>query len=351
MLCCQSFIDANESKFLTRRSCTPPTCSGGLCPSHFFHENATDGPQAAATNFVVEFLLCFFFGLRQVDGHVKPAEEKTILDEILVSVMGELEAARRARPLADLRARLRDVPPVRPVRPALEGRFSLLAEIKTTSPSVGKMREANVRDAAAVYEDRPVVTMVSILTNMTHFGQDIFTLQKLRGSLTKPVLRKDFIIDEYQIREARAFGADAILLMASVLDASRLRGFYDLARELDLEVLFEVHDPAEIAMLPTDAALVGINSRKFKSREGFTMGQADSGRDFSIDLAAFDLVDQLPEGVIRVAESGLSAANLHVVTGRFEAALVGTSLLRDERGIEAAVLDFERALAESEAQE
>lgn len=271
----------------------------------------------------------------------------TILDEILGDVRTELASARAARPPAEIRARLGDALPVRPFAKALtppSAPLLLIAEIKEKSPSVGTMRPANVADAAAAYQESPIVAAVSILTNYTHFGGSMERLAELRATLTKPVLRKDFIFDDYQVREARAFGADAILLMASVCDAPRLRGLWELASELEMAVLFEVHDEAEIAALPAGASVVGINSRRFRTRQGFAGADGHSQVDFSIHLEAFDLADRLPAGCCKVAESGLRADNLTLVRGRFHAALVGTSLLRDSRGIRAALSDFEAAL-------
>ena len=172
-------------------------------------------------------------------------------------------------------------------------------------------------------------------------------LQSIRERLSKPVLRKDFIVSEYQIREARAFGADAILLMASVLDRARLKGFHELVLELGMEALFEVHDEEEISALPQNAHLVGINSRKFKARDGFVGASGSSEKDFSINLEAFSLVDRLPEGTLRVAESGLDASNINMIRESFHAALVGTSLLRDPAGIHAALAAFEAGISAS----
>jgi indole-3-glycerol phosphate synthase len=138
--------------------------------------------------------------------------------------------------------------------------------------------------------------------------------------------------------------------MASVLDAARLKGFYELALELGMQALFEVHDEEEVAALPGNARIVGINSRRFKAPEesaGFAAvgGQGSSQTDFSIRLDTFDLVDRLPAGTIRVAESGLDAGNVASVAEKFHAALVGTSLLRDPAGIRAGLSAFEEALS------
>lgn len=269
----------------------------------------------------------------------------TFLDQILSDVTDELATTKSRRPTADIRARLADAPPPRDFAAALAADgFGLIAEIKERSPSVGSMRSANVADAASAYDESPIVRAISILTNFHHFGMGIDHLAITRAQVTKPVIRKDFIIDEYQIREARAFGADAILLMANVLDAARLRGFYDLAQELGLATLFEIHTPEEIDTLPADAKIIGINSRKFQSTIGFVGSTGESKQDFSLALDTFDLVDQLPAQAIKVAESGLTPENLPTVRANFNAALIGTSLLRDERGIHAALAEFESVL-------
>lgn len=267
----------------------------------------------------------------------------TILDQILADVRDELSSTKARRTPAEVRSMLADAPPPRDFHGAMARSFGLIAEIKERSPSVGPMRAENVTAAPAAYEESSIVRALSVLTNAHHFGMDIERLAAIRTQVTKPVLRKDFILDEYQIREARAFGADAILLMANVLDAARLGGFHDLARELGMEVLFEVHTKDEIAMIPASARIVGINSRKFKTTTGFVGVGGSSAKDFSLTFEAFDLVDHLPEGVLRVAESGISPDNLVLARDRFDAVLVGTSLLRDEAGIRACLGQFEEA--------
>jgi len=268
---------------------------------------------------------------------------KTILDTILEDVRREVAEAKKTAPLSEIRARLSDAPPARDFVAALSSSFGLIAEIKERSPSVGPMRAENVRNAAAAYAASPIVRAVSVLTNQTHFGMDIHRLGEIRKQVPHPVLRKDFFVDEYQVYEARAFGADAILLMANVLDAKTMHRLHQLALELGMEALFEIHTTEEIATLPAEARVVGINSRKFKTNSGFVAAGQSSATDFSLDLGVFDLVSQLPTSAIRVAESGISPQNLSSVASNFQAALVGTSLLRDERGIHACLQDFEAA--------
>jgi indole-3-glycerol phosphate synthase len=269
---------------------------------------------------------------------------KTFLDEILADVRTELDTTKARRPLAEIRRMIPDAPTVRLLPAALSEKFCLIAEIKERSPSVGPMRPENVSDAAAAYEDSPIVAAISVLTNQMHFGMSIERMASIRRLGSKPVLRKDFIIEEYQVREARAFGADAVLLMANVLDPARLTGFYDLARELGMEALFEVHTEQEISALPRDARVVGINSRKFKAKSGFVGKEGASETDFSLDYSAFELVGKLPAEALRVAESGLSPKLATQVSEHFNAALVGTSLLRDARGLRAGLEEFERTI-------
>ncbi len=269
---------------------------------------------------------------------------KTILDDILDDVVREVATAKLARPAADLRARIADAPPVRSLAASLGGSFGMIAEIKERSPSVGPMRPENVSAALDVYLENPMVRAISVLTNETHFGMSIHRLASTRRHSPKPLLRKDFLIDEYQVREARAFGADAVLLMANVLDQARLAGFYDLARELGMEALFEVHVLDEIDQLPPGAKIVGINSRKFKTEDGFVGKSGHSEKDFSLDYSAFDLASKLPPHCLKIAESGLTPSNIQEVSQRFDAALVGTSLLRDPRGPAATLLEFEEAI-------
>jgi indole-3-glycerol phosphate synthase len=274
----------------------------------------------------------------------------TILDRILADVQEEVMEARRLRSEADLRGMGADAPPVRSLPEALQHNFGLIAEIKAASPSVGAMRPENVAEAPDAYEESLIVRALSVLTNKRHFGGSMERLREIRERVSKPVLRKDFIVSEYQIREARAYGADAILLMASVLDEARLKGFHELTLELGMEALFEVHDEEEVTALPKSARIVGINSRRFKApvdSSGFAAvgQQGSSEKDFSIRLDTFEMVDRLPEGTIRIAESGLNAGNIASVREKFHAALVGTSLLRDPAGVQASLSAFEKALA------
>ena len=274
----------------------------------------------------------------------------TILDRILPDVRRELDEARALVPLDEIKRRAEQARPPRDFAGALAARgFGLIAEVKRRSPSMGDMRAENVADAAAAYERCPVVRAVSVLTNQAHFGMGIDELREIAHASTKPVLRKDFILDPYQIYAARAAGADAVLLMANVLSPDDLARLHDVALGLGMETLFEVHEPKEIDALPATARVVGINSRKFKSREGFVAAGESADKDFTLDFAAFELAESLPAGCIRVAESGVTPETVAPLARHFDAALVGTSLLRDARGVEEALGEFARALAATAA--
>ena len=270
----------------------------------------------------------------------------TILDRILPDVRRELAAAQMVAPIDEVKRRAHDARPPHDFAAALRGGgFALIAEVKRRSPSMGDMRMENADRAPAAYEACATVRAVSVLTNETHFGMGMRELAQITARSTKPVLRKDFIIDPYQIYAARAAGADAVLLMANVLTPAELADLHALVKQLGMESLFEVHEAAEIAKLPPSAKVVGINSRKFKSHDGFVAPGESAEKDFTLDFGAFELSGQLPSGCIRVAESGVTPQTVPALARSFDAALVGTSLLRDPRGVEAALEDFTRALA------
>lgn len=197
----------------------------------------------------------------------------TVLDTIIAHKRGEVVARRAARPLADLESALADAPATRGFLSALETRVgagadAVIAEIKKASPSRGVIREhfAPV-DIARQYQAGGAAAL-SILTDQRFFqGADTY-LQEARAAVELPVLRKDFVIDPYQVLETRVLGADCLLLIVAALTADELRTLYRLAREVGLDVLVEVHDAAELDLaLGLDAPMVGINNRDLKTFE------------------------------------------------------------------------------------
>lgn len=240
-----------------------------------------------------------------------------------------------------------------------EGAFGLIAEIKERSPSQGSMSKENVLAAPEVYRASPVVRGISVLTNQTFFGEGM-TLERLRSikELTqKPVLRKDFVIDAYQVYEARAYGADAVLLMANILERSEMEELFGVATDLGMDVLFETHTPEEIESVPAGAKIYGINCRNFdQSRSRYWVsrwvGQLTRSRwlggrrrDLSIDFGRFAYGDRIPAGAMKIAESGVSPENTRHIRGSgFDAILVGTSLLLGPEPIRTVLSRFEKEI-------
>jgi indole-3-glycerol phosphate synthase len=282
-------------------------------------------------------------------------ELSATLQRILADARQEIEHDKGQASLERMRQMTRDALPVNPFASALAGGGALIAEIKERSPSQGKMRVENVREAAGAYQRSPAVKAISVLTSWTNFGEGmrVERMRAVKQQTGKPVLRKDFIIEEYQVYQARAYGADAILLMANILDAEEMRRLSEVAFELGMDVLFETHRSSELDELPETARIIGINCRNFEGgwrTSNFKVARffrqwLGVKRDHSVNTTRFDYADRIPPKVIKVAESGVSAANcVEVLAMGFHAILVGTSLLMDERGVAAALNEFEERM-------
>jgi len=275
---------------------------------------------------------------------------KTRLKIILRDTKEDVAKLKISRPLRELEAMIKDLAPLRKFTDALRGNFGLIAEIKKKSPSAGSMRSENVRDTKSCYETSDLVKTVSILTNK-HFGMSIEDLKQAKRDFSKPILRKDFIIDEYQIYEAKAFGADAILLMGNVLTKDKLQKFWRLAQELGLEVLFESHTRGEIKNIPSGATLCGINCRLMDSSEDVEDASWISPKLFrlfhtDVDTERFNMITALPPTAVKVAESGLTPKTIkNVKERRYNAALIGTALLTHSSGLQGALDKFDEALS------
>lgn len=276
---------------------------------------------------------------------------ETILDSIMVNVRHELADAKEKRSLDELRRMIEDAPAARSLKGALQTGFGIIAEIKERSPSHGPMRKENVQQAAAAYEQSGIVRAISVLTNGSHFGMNMERLREVKTRGSKPVLRKDFIFDEYQVYEARAFGADAILLMANLLEPDEMKRLYAVAKELNMDALFECHTKEQIEQLPAGAEIYGINSRTFASgtaRYGIStlLGKLGSSKDLTVDLDRFELGQFAPKHAIKVAESGVSAQTIRKVRDDlgYHAALVGTCLLKAPHGVRRELELFEQQL-------
>jgi indole-3-glycerol phosphate synthase len=219
----------------------------------------------------------------------------TILDEIVASKQREVADARRQRPLAELVVQAAEGPPARDFRGALRsvGPIHLIAEIKKASPSAQVIRiDFNPAVIARTCWEHGA-TCLSVLTDALHFQGHLEHLTRARAEVAIPVLRKDFFIDEYQVFEARVAGADAILLIAEVLDDATLSRLLALAQSLKMSALVELHDAAHIPrVLASGADLIGINNRDL--------------RHFSTDVEhTLRLRHQIPSGITLVSESGI----------------------------------------------
>jgi indole-3-glycerol phosphate synthase len=252
----------------------------------------------------------------------------TVLEDILQSTRAEIEQRKRERSEAELRDRALAVGVAqRSLRDALNRpEMGVIAEFKRSSPSAGRLREdADVAEVVRAYE-RGGADALSVLTEGPNFDGSLEDLRAARAACELPVLRKDFVVDPYQLYEARVAGADAVLLIVAALSASELRALRQIARGLDLDVLVEVHDAAELGLaLDAGADLIGINNRDL--------------RDFSVDVErTFALLDEIPSaGVTVVSESGIADPGqlARLQQAGVAAVLVGESLMRAPRPEEA----------------
>jgi indole-3-glycerol phosphate synthase len=245
----------------------------------------------------------------------------TFLADILARKRDEVEAARRAVPEAELRARARERAAPRPFEAALSlrgGPLRVIAEVKRASPSQGAIRASlDAVDQARAYAAAGAAA-ISVLTDGPGFGGSLADLAAVRAAVELPLLRKDFVLDRYQLLEARAHGADAALLIVAALEERALRGLLEACGELGLAALVEVHDEAEAAAaLRAGARIVGVNNRNLST--------------FAVDLAVSErLLPSLPADVRGVAESGVRGADDALRLRRAGAAnlLVGEALVR-----------------------
>ena len=194
-----------------------------------------------------------------------------VLAEICAAKRGHVARARAALPETELRARLDGAPPLRPFAAALEnrlaqGRYGLIAEIKKASPSRGLIRADFDPPGLAQAYEAGGATCLSVLTDKPYFQGSDRDLTAARAACSLPVLRKDFILDPYQILESRVLGADCILLIMAALDDGVARDLAMTAGELGLDVLVEVHDVAELeTAVKAGASIIGVNNRNLRT--------------------------------------------------------------------------------------
>jgi len=217
----------------------------------------------------------------------------SVLDSIIEGVREDL--AKRRRSLSEIQEGMLQAAPALDVRKSLSGEVtSVIAEVKRSSPSKGSL--STISDPAALAEryQEAGASVISVLTEERRFKGTLADLTAVRERVSIPILRKDFMIDEYQFFEARAHGADMVLLIVAALAKSQLKDFFDLATELGMASLIEVHTADELERaLEISPQIVGVNSRNLKTLD--------------VDQAAFaDLIPRIPADLIRVAESGIA---------------------------------------------
>jgi indole-3-glycerol phosphate synthase len=247
----------------------------------------------------------------------------SVLDDIVAGVREDLAERRSALSEADLIEAVRSLPAPRDPMPAFRSPgLSVIAEVKRRSPSKGAL--ADIPDPAALAAAYAAggADAISVLTEQRRFGGSLDDLRAVRAAVETPVLRKDFVVTGYQLLEARAAGADLVLLIVAALPGGLLAELHDQARSLGLTVLTEVHDEQEVGRaLEVGADLVGVNARNLKT--------LDVDRDTFARLVS--LLPDGPDGVVKVAESGVSGpedAARYADEGA-DVVLVGEALVRN----------------------
>ena len=248
----------------------------------------------------------------------------TVLDDIIAGVREDLAERRCSVALEDLQHRASGAPPARDAVAALRGGtgegdrgVKVIAEVKRSSPSKGAL--AAIGDPAGLardYEDGGA-SVISVLTERRRFGGSLDDLVSVRAAVDVPVLRKDFVVEPYQVWEARAHGADLVLLIVAAMDQSRLTSLVERVHSLRMTALVECHDAEEVdRAVAAGARVIGVNARDLRSLE--------------VDRTTFArLVDRIPDGVVKVAESGVRGPHdvLDYARAGADAVLVGESLV------------------------
>ncbi|GAA3732945.1 indole-3-glycerol phosphate synthase TrpC [Streptomyces tremellae] len=243
----------------------------------------------------------------------------SVLDGILAGVREDLEERRRRTPLAELRARVADVPPALDPLPGFRAPgVSVIAEVKRRSPSKGDL--ADIPDPAALAEQYATggAAAISVLTEQRRFGGSLADLDAVRARVGAPVLRKDFVVDPYQVWEARAHGADLVLLMVVSLDDVLLKELIALCGELGMTPLVESHTAGEVERaVATGAQVLGVNARDLTT--------------LTVDRTVFrELAPLVPADRVRVAESGVAGPDdvAEYRSWGADVVLVGEALVR-----------------------
>ena len=246
--------------------------------------------------------------------------KKDILSEIIANKRFEVDFQKRSIPLEQLIDNLPAKQAKRSMRSALQSSSSgIIAEFKRKSPSKGWIKEkAEIESIVPAYQQAGA-SALSILTDEKYFGGSLKDIRTARPLVNIPILRKDFIIDEYQLYQAKTIGADAILLIAAALPTDLCAELTEKAHELGLEVLLEIHNEAELEYITPDTDMIGINNRNLGS--------------FYTDVQnSFRLAEQLPQNALLVSESGISEATIvkQLQQKGFRGFLIGETFMKTE---------------------
>lgn len=245
---------------------------------------------------------------------------KDFLKEIINLKRKEIESSKINLPITHFAEAKRLLKGLRPFKEAISsgGRINLIAEIKKKSPSRKKafFRKLDIASLAYIYEESGAKA-ISILTDKKFFGGRVSHISEVRKTVSLPVLRKDFIIDEYQVYESRYFGADAILLIARILSSGQIKSFMHLAKRIGMDPVVEVHDEYDLEKaLVSDAKIIGINNRDLDT--------------FTIDMeTTLRLIPRIPKGITTISESGIKSKDdiSRLEETGVNAVLIGSSFL------------------------
>lgn len=243
----------------------------------------------------------------------------TVLDEIIAGVRADLDERRARTSLAALAQRVENIPPAKDALAALSGpNIRVIAEVKRASPSKGALADIPDPAALAATYEAGGAAAISVLTEQRRFSGSLADLDAVRAAVDLPVLRKDFMVSTYQIWEARAHGADLILLIVAALDDEQLIRYLRLAHDLGMTALVEAHDASEARRaLDAGARLIGVNARNLKTLD------VDPGH-------ACQVLADLPADILTVGESGIASAQevRRYAEAGAGAVLVGETLVR-----------------------
>ncbi|MFI3281144.1 MAG: indole-3-glycerol phosphate synthase TrpC [Rikenellaceae bacterium] len=246
---------------------------------------------------------------------------RDILTEIIANKRIEVEQQKSQIALNELIAASRDMTPVRSMSNSLASSQSgIIAEFKRRSPSKGWIKESADASVIPASYAAAGASALSILTDSNYFGGSLLDIEVARPKVDIPIIRKEFIVDEYQLYQARLVGADAVLLIAAALSKDECDELIDKAHDIGLEVLLELHSQSELEYVGHGVEMVGVNNRNLGS--------------FHTNIAnSFTLAELLPEGVVKVSESGISdpATVNELRKAGYRGFLIGENFMRSEQ--------------------